>query len=154
MSSSREYRVADFIREQLADVIRSEMRDPRVGLVSVTDARVSRDLSYADIYITTLDAAIGAAPDTNDGDGSQAQARSGEKKAEIIEVLTKAAGFLRSAIAKRHTMRTTPQLRFHYDDLIESGPRLEALIGRAIEADEANAPDDDCADSGASGDGT
>ena len=122
-SQGRELRVADFIRAELAQIVRGEMRDPRVGLVSVTDARVSRDLSYADVYVTSLDA--------DDAD----------KRAELLHVLNNAAGFLRTVVSKRHSMRTTPKLRFHYDELIESGPRMEALIDRAIARDRSASAD-------------
>ena len=121
VGGGREFRVADFIRQQLADIIRSEMNDPRIGLLSITDVKVSKDLSYADIYVSCL---------SHDAD---LQTDSEERK--IIEVLNNAAGFLRSAIAKRHSMRTTPLLRFHYDALIESGPRMEKVISSALKAD-------------------
>ena len=112
---SREPKVADFIRDELARILQLEMRDPRVGqFVSVNDVRVSRDLSYADIYVSSLQV----------GDASG--------RDELIDVLNGAAGFFRSELAKRHKMRTTPKPRFHYDELIESGPRLERLIDQAI----------------------
>ena len=116
MTPERVNRVADFIRSELADIVQNQMRDPRVSLLSVTDARVSRDLSVADVYVTSLNA------------------RDDEERAALVEVLNGAAGFLRSAVAGRHAMRTTPRLRFHYDELIEGGPRLEALIDRAVGA--------------------
>ena len=124
-NQGRELRVADFIRETLADIIRAEMRDPRVGMVSVTDARVSRDLGYADVYVTSLEA-------------DDEPSREG-----LLDVLNGAAGYLRSALAKRHGMRTTPRLRFHHDDLIESGPRLEALISKAVADDRRSASGDE-----------
>ena len=113
---SRDLKVADFIRDELAQIIQHEMRDPRVGsFVSVTDVRVSKDLSYADIYISSL------------------QANAAEERVELVKVLNGAAGFFRSTLAKRHKMRTTPKPRFHYDELLESGPRLEKLIGEAMQ---------------------
>ena len=100
---------------ELARIIQLEMRDPRVGaFVSVNDVRVSKDLSYADVYVSSL------------------EATSDEAKAELVAVLNKAAGFFRSTLAKRHKMRTTPKPRFHYDELVESGPRLEKLIDQAM----------------------
>ena len=117
MTPERANRVADFIRSELADIVKNEMRDPRVSLLSITDARVSRDLGVADVYVTSLAA----------GDARE--------RTELLAVLNGAAGFLRSALAGRHGMRTTPRLRFHYDELIEGGPRLEALIDRAVQAD-------------------
>ncbi len=113
---SRDLKVADFIRDEAARIIQLEMRDPRVGtFVSVNDVKVSRDLSYADIYVSSL------------------QAEDVKQKQELVEVLNGAAGFFRSTLAKRHNMRTTPKPRFHYDELVESGPRLEKLIGTAMQ---------------------
>jgi ribosome-binding factor A len=125
MESGRDLRVGDFIRDQLASIIQREMRDPRVGMVNVNEVRVSRDLSYADVYVSSLDA------------GTE------EARRQLIEVLNKAAGFFRSELAKRHSMRTTPKLRIHYDRLMEEGPRLEALIERAVRADEHAGTDRD-----------
>ena len=114
---SRDLKVADFIRDELAQIIQHEMRDPRVGsFVSVNDVRVSKDLSYADIYVSSL------------------QVSSEEQKAELVSVLNGAAGYFRSTLAKRHKMRTTPKPRFHYDELIESAPRLEKLIDEALKS--------------------
>ena len=73
---SRELRVADFVRDEIAKILQTQMRDPRVGaFVSVSDVRVSKDLSYAEIYISSLDV---------DSDA---------KKQELLEVLNNAAGF-------------------------------------------------------------
>ena len=119
--SSREVRVADFVRDELAEIIRTEMRDPRVSFVSVNDVKVSRDLSYAEVYVSSLNT------DTE------------EAKEELVRALNGAAGFFRSTLAKRHSMRTTPKPRFHYDKLAEEGPRLDALIQKAVAEDEANA---------------
>lgn len=117
LAVSRDLKVADFIRDEVARIIQMEMRDPRVGsFVSVNDVKVSKDLSYAEIYVSSL------------------QANEDEERAELIKVLNGASGFFRSTLAKRHTMRTTPKPRFHYDLLIEEGPRLEKLIGAAMES--------------------
>ena len=116
-SGGRDLRVADFIRDEIASIIQREMRDPRVGMVSVNEVRVSKDLSYADVYVSSLDA-------------DSASARQA-----LIDVLNKAAGYFRSELAKRHKMRTTPKPRFHYDELMESGPKLESLIERAVRSD-------------------
>jgi len=121
----RELRVADHLRESLAEILRHEMRDPRVEMVSVTDVRVSRDFTSANIYVSSLKVT---------GD---------EQQQELISVLNGAAGFLRSAIARHSTMRTTPRLAFHYDLLVEEGPRMGALIERAIAADRRTAAADD-----------
>ena len=122
-TSGRELRVGDFLRKELAEAVQREMRDPRVGMLSITDVVVSRDLSYADVYFTTV------------------SAQQEKDKDEVLRALQGAAGFLRSVLARRHGMRTTPALRFHYDDLIQSGPGLEALIDRAVASDHGR---DDC----------
>jgi ribosome-binding factor A len=119
--SGRDLRVADFIRDEIASIIQREMRDPRVGLVSVNEVRVSRDLSYADVYVSAL------------------EADSEPARRALIEVLNKASGYFRSELAKRHKMRTTPKPRFHYDELMESGPRLESLIEKAVREDALHA---------------
>ncbi|MCZ6656353.1 MAG: 30S ribosome-binding factor RbfA [Gammaproteobacteria bacterium] len=113
----RELRVADFVRDELAQIIQRQMRDPRVGMVSVNDVRVSKDLSYADVYVSSLDTP-GAS-----------------EKEDLVLVLNKAAGFFRSELAKRHSMRTTPKPRFHYDEVVDRGPRLEKLIDAALRSD-------------------
>jgi ribosome-binding factor A len=124
---SRELKVADFIRDEVARIIQLEMRDPRVGsFVSVNDVKVSRDLSYAEIYVSSL------------------QANSEEEKQELIKVLNGAAGFFRSTLAKRHTMRTTPKPRFHYDLLVEEGPRIEKLIDTAMKSINDEQHQEDC----------
>jgi len=114
----RDLRVGDFIRDELASIIQRQMRDPRVGMVVVNDVHVSKDLSWADVYVTSIDATT----------GSERQA--------LLKVLNNAAGYFRSELAKRHSMRTTPKPRFHYDESVERGPRLEALIDSAL-ADDA-----------------
>ena len=113
----RVLRIADFIRDELATIIQREMRDPRVGMVSVNEVSVSKDLSWADIYVSSIDSAT---PD---------------ERVKLIAVLNKASGYFRSELARRHTMRTTPKPRFHYDEIVEEGPRLEALIESAIKSE-------------------
>jgi len=105
------------LRERLADIIRAQMRDPRVGMVSVNDVRVTRDFAFADVFVSSLHA-----------DDAEAQK-------ELVNVLNHAAGFLRSAVARDNTMRTTPKLRFHYDEVAVNGVRMESLIRRAMAAD-------------------
>ena len=115
----RTERVADFIRDELASIIQRQMRDPRVGMVSVNEAKVSRDLSWADVYV------------------SSHETRTEAERAELLAVLNKAAGYFRSELAKRHKMRTTPKPRFHYDEVVERGPAMESLIDRAVREDVA-----------------
>ena len=121
MTPDRAARVAHFIRGELANIVQTRLRDPRAAMLTVTDARVSRDLAYADVYVSS--------PVANDA----------ERKGDLVDVLNRAAGFLRTALAGRHAMRATPKLRFHYDDTPEEGARLDALIDSAVLADRAAA---------------
>jgi ribosome-binding factor A len=122
---ARDLRVGDFIRDEIAQILHRHMRDPRVGdFVTVNDVRVSKDLSYAEVYVSSL------------------QVEDEQQREELIDVLNRAAGFFRSELAKRHKMRTTPKPRFHYDDVMDRGPRLEELIGRAVASDDSRLSED------------
>ena len=114
---SRTERVADYLQRELAGLIQREMRDPRVGMVSVTGVSVSRDLGHARVYYTELDA------------------DSGEEAKECTEALNKAAGFLRTQLSRDSNMRSVPRLRFYFDTSVGRGRHMEALIGEAAEAD-------------------
>ena len=126
LAVSRDLKVADFIRDEVARILAFEMRDPRVGsFVSVNDVKVSKDLSYAEIYVSSL------------------QVNDVAEQEALIKVLNGAAGYFRSTLAKRHKMRTTPKPRFHYDLLVAEGPRIEKLIGTAMASVPANESDED-----------
>lgn len=120
----RERRVADFIQREMAEILMREMKDPRVGMVSINQVKVSPDLGYADLYISSLDT------------------REAPEREELLEVLRGASGWLRSLIAKRSSMRTTPRLRFHWDRLPEESNRISRLIDEARASDEARQPRD------------
>ncbi len=113
----REQRVAEFIRKELGEIIRRKMRDPRVDVSNLllNEVRVSRDLAIADVYVRICDI-----DDTQD-------------QKEIIEVLQSAAGFLRSELSQRNSMRTTPKLRFFYDDLDDIASHIDDLIDTTIQ---------------------
>ena len=112
MESPRRARIADQIQRELAEAIRTELRDPRVGMVTLTGVELSRDQSHAKVFFTVL----GAPSDAE-------HAREG---------LQRAAGFLRSHIAKRLTTRSVPELAFAYDESVERGVRLTRLIEEAV----------------------
>jgi ribosome-binding factor A len=123
---ARTQRVADHLQRELAALIQHEVRDPRVGMVSVTGVDVSRDLGHARVYYTVM--------------GSE----SSEDAKESTEVLNKAAGFLRSQLSRDSNMRSVPQLRFYFDSSVGRGRDLEDLIQRATSADrELGLRDDD-----------
>jgi ribosome-binding factor A len=113
---SRTRRVADQIQRQMAELIQMELGDPRVGMVTVTGVDVTHEFEQARIYFTVLD--------ENLADKEQAK-----KSIETsTKVLNNAAGFLRTALARRLKLRTTPKLTFIYDTSMEYGNRLSDLI--------------------------
>lgn len=112
-------RIGDQIQRELARLIQREVKDPRVGMVTIQEVRVARDLGVADVYFTVL---------------GQAQ----ESAVEVEPVLERAAGFFRSELAKSLNTRTTPKLRFHYDNLPEEADSLSRLIGEARAKDQAD----------------
>lgn len=114
---SRTQRIADFLKRELGTQLQFELRDPRIGMVSVTDVEVSRDLSHATVFVTVM------------GKDSE------EEAAESLKALNKAAGFLRSQLARVNNARTTPQLRFKFDASIGRGQHMSKLIEDAVAAD-------------------
>ncbi|SDK56303.1 30S ribosome-binding factor RbfA [Billgrantia gudaonensis] len=112
-------RVGDQLQKELAVLIQREVKDPRLGMVTVSGVTVSRDLGYADVYVTLL------------GEESPERIR------ENLQVLKNAAGFLRSQIARRIKLRHVPELRFHFDESVVRGQRLSSLIDEAVESDRA-----------------
>ena len=111
MSRGRPKKVADLIQRELAELIRLEVRDPRVGMVTLTSVDVSPDLSHAKIFFTMLNK---------------------EHLKETTQGLQRAASFLRSQLSKRMSMYTTPELRFVYDESVERGDRLSQLIDSVL----------------------
>ena len=133
--SSRAQRVADQMRREIATLIQMEVNDPRVGMVSITAVDVSKDLAYANIYVTVLNSL------SNNGQAdfdtlSEPSDLDKLEVAENIKALNKAAGFLRSLLAKRLSLRVVPKLKFHYDASVERGQQLSKLIDNALAADQ------------------
>jgi ribosome-binding factor A len=112
---TRQRRVADQIQKDLSELIRLRVKDPRVGMVTVTWVEVAADYAHAKIFVSSLL-----------GDASLAQ---------TLEGLGEAAGFLRRELGKGLKLRITPQLHFIADPSIERGVRMGALIGQALAAD-------------------
>jgi ribosome-binding factor A len=100
-------RVGEQIRRELSDILWRELRDPRVGRVSLTDVEVSPDYAHAVVFFTCLEAS---------------------QVPEVTAGLQRASGFLRSQLARRIKLYATPNLRFVYDESIERGDRLSRLI--------------------------
>lgn len=114
---TRSQRVADYLQRELSGIIQREVRDPRVGMISVTGVDVSRDIGHAKIHYTVLGA--------NSSDDAK----------ESTDVLNRAAGFLRTQLSRDSNMRSVPQLRFYFDSSVGRGRYMEDLIGRASKAD-------------------
>lgn len=115
---NRSDRVADQIQRELANLIQFEIKDPRVGMVTITAVEVSKEFEYARIYFTVL----------------------GDEKSRIAteEGLQRAAGFLRRELAHRLKLRSTPSLQFVYDESIDRAAKMSELISTAIESDESH----------------
>jgi ribosome-binding factor A len=131
-NSSRIRKIGDQIQRDLSVVIQQEIKDPRVGMVTVNDVKVSTDLSYADVYFTCM--AFGP---------QEEQAEQEKVRKEQEQLLTKAAGFMRSKLAQGLNLRVMPQLRFHYDAVIDSGTKVSALIEKAVSEDQKRAQEPD-----------
>jgi len=112
---SRSQRMAEQLRRELAEIIQDEIKDPRVGFISFTEVRMSRDLSHAVIYCSVLNS---------------------EQLEESIEILNSAAGFIRKSIGRRIRARIVPTLKFVADESIIRGAAMDELISEAIKSDQ------------------
>lgn len=111
----RSRRIAQQVQRELSDIIRLELKDPRVGMITITDVEVTADAAYAKVFFTLL------------GDAAEID--------ETTTALTHAAGFLRSELAHRLKLRIVPQLVFKYDASVERGMRISQLIDDAVSED-------------------
>lgn len=105
---SRTQRVAQLLKEEISRLLQREVKDARIGLVTVTDVRVTRDLKYADVYIYLP------------GDD--------ERRAKALEGLSSAAGFMRSRLGRELTIRRMPELRFVLDRTQDHATRIHELL--------------------------
>ena len=108
MSTIRQKRVADRIREELSELFLRDMNDPRLAMVTITDVTVDRELAYAKIYVNALGAK--------------------DRKEEILEALEHAKGYLRRHIGSRIRLRRTPDMRFLWDTSLEHEDRINELL--------------------------
>jgi ribosome-binding factor A len=119
----RARRIEEQLKRLLSDLVRREVKDPRVGLVTITGVEVSKDLTHARIYFTPF-AGVGDA-------------------AAALEALRHAAGFLRHQVRNEMRLRVAPELDFQIDDSVERGAKLSALIHDAVEDDRRRHVDGD-----------
>ena len=120
-SFSRKDRVSEQIRREIAELVRVEVKDPRVGMVSITDVEVTPDYAHAKVFFSTL-----AGSQTVDA---------------VLEGLQKASGFLRRELGKRIRIHTTPQLHFVFDQSLERGADLSKHIEQAVSISAAGESD-------------
>lgn len=108
MSKIRQKRTAEHIQLILSELLLRDMRDPRLQGLTITEVRIDRELQYADIYINAL------------GDDSREE--------EIMAALEKATGFMRRDLAQKLSLRTVPQLHFHWDPTLAHAERISELL--------------------------
>ena len=113
MTGRRPERLAEQIKEEVSLIIAGEVEDPRVGFVTVTDARVTPDLKHAKIYVSVL--------------GTEAEVK------ESLAALKHAAGFIRTQLGAVLRMKRTPELHFVYDETTETAARIEELLSEEVE---------------------
>jgi len=109
---SRSSRVVEQIKRELAELIRLEVKDPRVGFITLTDVEITADYAHAKVFFTSMTGQ--------------------ENLDEILVGLRRASGFLRRELGRRVRIHTTPELHFVYDTSVEEGTRLSALIDQAM----------------------
>jgi ribosome-binding factor A len=117
VSRLRTVRIAERIQQELADLLLRDVSDPRLVGVSITGAKVDRELAFADVHISAVE-------------GS-------ERSEEILDALYHAQGFLRTELANRIDLRVFPRLRFHWDETPETADRMERLFAQLRKEREA-----------------
>jgi len=105
----RSARVSSQIQKELSLVLQRDVKDPRLGFITVNEVEVSRDLAIAKVYITVLNS-------------------DEEAKKQNLAILNEAAHFLRGEVGRRMKLRMTPELRFFYDDSFDRGMRVAELL--------------------------
>ena len=108
MPSHRPRSVGKLIQSELSDILRTEVKDPRLGFVTVTAVNMTRDLRTAKVFISVM------------GDDGE--------RAATLEGLNRAMSFIRRLIGQRVRLRHVPELLFEYDDTMERGARIDALL--------------------------
>jgi ribosome-binding factor A len=131
MASTRQRKVQELLVREVSDILRREMRDPRVGFVTITDAEVTPDLRHAKVYYSVL------------GDAAA--------RTETANALARAAGFVRGEFGRRAQLRFVPEIRFVYDASAERGARITRLLDAASQ--ERRQDDEEAAEAPAPGRG-
>jgi ribosome-binding factor A len=114
MSTGRMRRVDEAVRQVIGDVVSKEMKDPRVGFVTVTDVRTSPDLRHARVYVSVL--------------GERGRPSDDEQREASLLGLRSAHGFLQGRVASQLRLKHTPALEFFYDDTTDRAMRVEEIL--------------------------
>jgi ribosome-binding factor A len=122
VSTNRAQRIADRIREELAEMMIFDIQDPRLAGAFITDVSVDRELAFADIYVFS-------------SEGS-------ESADEVLSGFSRASGFLRRELAKRIELRSFPKLRFHWDPTPERAEKIEEILD-SLDLEASYEPEDD-----------
>lgn len=126
---SRTQRVAQQLQKELAVILQRELKDPRVGMTTISSVEVSRDMGYAKVYVTFLTI--------------------GEQTPEgSLEVLREMAPYIRSLLGKQIRLRVTPELTFIFDKSLTEGMRISNLVSNAVRDDNERRVDEDDAEEG------
>ena len=118
---SRKDRVNEQIRRELALLLQTELKDPRVGMISLTEVEVTADYAHARVFFSTL--------------------ASEDQMPEVLKGLKRAAGFLRRELGRRVRIHTIPELHFFHDKSLERGADLSRLIEAAVQLSDSTAPE-------------
>jgi ribosome-binding factor A len=114
-SEARLQRIADRIRQELADMLLRELSDPRLKQIYLTDVKVDKELSYADIFVSAVEGPV--------------------RSTEILAGLESASGYIRRILAGRIELRVFPRLRFHWDPTPENADRIEKVLAELRDKD-------------------
>ena len=119
MKKNRTERLADHLRKEISDILLKEVKDPRIGFITITSVNLSRDLKHARVYFSLME----------EGE---------EKKEETTAALQKAAGFIRYRLFKTLRMKYSPEIEFALDDSLQKADRIEKTLKKITEQDDQN----------------
>ncbi|MBG5986261.1 30S ribosome-binding factor RbfA [Proteus vulgaris] len=120
---SRSQRVSQEMQKEIAIILQREVKDPRIGMATVSGVEISRDLAYAKVFVTFLN--------LSGGDESEE-----DMVANGLSALNEAAGFIRSLLGKAMRLRIVPELTFAYDNSLVEGMRMSNLVSNVVKNDE------------------
>ena len=114
--TTRQAKIAELLKEEISDILRREMKDPRLGFVTITDAEISPDLRHAKVFVSIL--------------GTE------QERKDNMALLKKAERFVRQAVGKRLSMKLLPEIRFYLDTSVDQGVRIFELLDKIKRNDE------------------